>query len=89
MSSDDISRLAGESPESALERKRLEEKCNILNAGLKGLKGLENQRYFVHRAEETPVSSEDVESNLDEASFVSEEASTISSSRGASPVMDP
>ncbi|KAJ9138996.1 p-loop containing nucleoside triphosphate hydrolase protein [Coniochaeta hoffmannii] len=47
MSEQDISRLAGETAESSLERKRLEAKRGILETGLKGLKSLHKHRNVV------------------------------------------
>ncbi|KAL8367053.1 hypothetical protein RB599_010965 [Gaeumannomyces hyphopodioides] len=44
MSAEDISRLAGETQESSLERKRLEAKRGILETGLQGLKSLHKRR---------------------------------------------
>jgi len=46
MSSDDISRLAGETAESSVERKRLVDKRKMLDDGLRGLKGLQKQKQF-------------------------------------------
>ncbi|KAH8586079.1 P-loop containing nucleoside triphosphate hydrolase protein [Bisporella sp. PMI_857] len=79
MSPEDISRLAGETTESSVERKHLVEKHKILDAGLRGLKGLQNQKHFAYPVEGNPVSSEDVESNPDKTTLVSEKASTTSS----------
>lgn len=87
MSSDDISRLAGETTESSIERKRLVEKRKILDDGLRGLKGLQKPKQFAHRAEWDPVSSEDVEERSDKATLNSEISSIASSVRGSSPVM--
>lgn len=87
MSPDDISRLAGETTESSVERKRLVEKRKILDAGLRGLKGLQKQKQFARPAEWDPVSSEDVEEQPDKTTLDSERASIASSIRGLSPAM--
>ena len=87
MSAEDVSRLAGETTESSIERKRLGEKKKILYAGLPGFKGLQNQRQFAYPAERDPVLSEDVESKPVKTALSSEKASTALSVRGASPVM--
>lgn len=87
MSPDDISRLAGETTESSIERKRLAEKRKILLAGLRGLKGLQNQKQFARPAEWDLVSSEDVEEKSDKTTHDSEISSIASSVRGPSPVM--
>ncbi len=88
MSPEDISRLAGETTESSVERKHLEEKRDILDAGLRGLKGLQKQRRFAHRGEWKPVSSEDVKSKAGKTTPSPENASTASSVKGAFPVMN-
>jgi hypothetical protein len=87
MSPEDISRLAGETTESSVERKRLVEKHKILNAGLRGLKGLQKQRKPPRPAEWDSVSSKDVEGNPDMTVLSPEKASISSSVRGPSPVI--
>tara|TARA_R110002060_G_scaffold46757_1_gene57879 strand:- start:686 stop:1045 length:360 start_codon:yes stop_codon:yes gene_type:complete len=81
MSSDDISRLAGETAESSLERKRLAEKRKILEAGLRGLKGLQKQKQFTRPADWNPVSSGDVEELPDKTTLDAESSSVASSFR--------
>ena len=68
MSRDDVSRLAGETEESSIERKRLIEKRKILDAGLKGLKGLQKQKQFARPTEWDSASSGDAESTHDSES---------------------
>ncbi|KAI5464414.1 P-loop containing nucleoside triphosphate hydrolase protein [Mariannaea sp. PMI_226] len=50
MATEDISRLAGETEESSVERKRLEDKRKILDTGLRGLKGLRHEGQFAQPA---------------------------------------
>jgi len=87
MNPDDISRLAGETTESSVERKRLVDKRKILDAGLRGLKGLQKQKQFARSAEWDPVSSEDVEERSDKTTLDSERASNASFVITPSPVM--
>lgn len=61
MSGEDISRLAGETLESSLERKRLEAKRGILETGLQGLKSLHKRRNVVNPPKQDQVGSEDSE----------------------------
>ena len=61
MSDQDISRLAGETPESSLERKRLEAKRGILETGLQSLKSLHKRRNVVNPTKQDQVASEDSE----------------------------
>jgi hypothetical protein len=77
MSPDDISRLAGETKESSVERKRLTEKRKILDAGLRGLRCLQKQKQFPDPAEWDSASSGDVESTNDSdcASLIDQELS--------------
>lgn len=86
MSPDDISRLAGETTESSIERKRLVEKRKILDAGLRGLKGLQKQKQVARPAECDPVSSEDMGEQTDKTTLGSERPSTASSIGEPSPV---
>ncbi|KAH8897687.1 hypothetical protein GQ53DRAFT_791525 [Thozetella sp. PMI_491] len=76
MSPEDISRLAGESTESSVERKHLKGKRDILNAGLRDLKGLQKQGEFARRTEWNPASSEDVKSKPGKTTYSSEKASS-------------
>jgi hypothetical protein len=62
LSPEDISRLAGETAESSVERDRLEEKREILNAGLQDLVGLKKQRHVSGSIEKDP---EEVKSRLE------------------------
>jgi len=87
MSPDDISRLAGETTESSIERKRLVDKRNILDAGLRGLKGLQNQKQFAPSAEWGPLSSEYVQEKSDKITLDSERASIASFVLTPSPVV--
>ncbi|ETS74022.1 hypothetical protein PFICI_13888 [Pestalotiopsis fici W106-1] len=54
MGPEDISRLAGETTESSVERKRLVEKRKVLNAGLQELVGLKKMRQISGLAESDP-----------------------------------
>ncbi|KAH7411322.1 P-loop containing nucleoside triphosphate hydrolase protein [Cadophora sp. MPI-SDFR-AT-0126] len=85
MSSDDISRLAGETAESSVERKRLVDKRKMLDDGLRGLKGLQKQKQFTRPADWAPVSSGDVEEQLEKTTSDSESASIVSFVRSPSP----
>lgn len=58
MSEQDRSRLAGETPESSLERKRLEAKRGILETGLQSLKSLHKRRNVVNPPQKDQASSE-------------------------------
>lgn len=87
MSPEDISRLAGETTESSIERKRLEEKRRILDSGLRGLKGLQKQRNLTRPAEWDPVLSEDVESKPGKTTPSSRKASIARSVGGPSLVI--
>lgn len=79
MSTEDVSRLAGETMESSVERKRLDEKRKILDAGLQRLKGLLKQGQFTHPTKWDPVSSENGENKPDKTKLSSERASTAKS----------
>lgn len=81
LSHEEISRLAGETAESSVERKRLLEKHEILNAGLQDLKSLSKQGQFSRR---TGCDSEDAESKVEKSAFGSENVSTANSVRGGS-----
>ncbi|KAJ9130478.1 p-loop containing nucleoside triphosphate hydrolase protein [Pleurostoma richardsiae] len=61
MSDQDISRLAEETPESFLERKRLETKRGILETGLQSLKRLHKRSNIVNPLKQDQVASEDSE----------------------------
>jgi hypothetical protein len=61
MSDEDIARLAGETRESSLERKRLEAKRGILEKGLQSLKSLHKRRNTVHPAKQDHESSQELE----------------------------
>lgn len=87
MSSDDISRLAGETAESSVERQRLVDKRKMLDDGLRGLKGLQKQKQFTRPADWGPVSSGDVEEQLEKTTSDSESASIVSFVRSPSPEM--
>lgn len=59
MSVEDVSRLAGETQESALERQRLEAKRKILKTGLQSLKSLNKRKSAASPTETTRVASDD------------------------------
>ena len=61
MSEEDISRLAGETEETSVERKRLEEKHGILKKGLQNLKGFLKRRNVVSSSTQDQVASGDSE----------------------------
>ncbi|KAI1878828.1 hypothetical protein JX265_003005 [Neoarthrinium moseri] len=88
MSPEDISRLAGETAESSVERNRLFERRKILEAGLRSLNGLQKQKQFVHPAGWDPVSPEDMENKPSKPTLSSESASVASSIKGPSSVMN-
>ena len=75
MSGQDISRLAGETPESSLERKRLEAKRGTLETGLQGLKSLYKRRNIVNPPKQEQVEPEDSEQMSSMTSIRSEKAS--------------
>lgn len=77
MSPEDISRLAGETTESFVERQRLVEKHKTLDAGLRGLKSLKTQRQFAHSTERDSVSPEGVASMPNQTTLDSENASVV------------
>jgi hypothetical protein len=85
MSRKDISRLAGETQESSLERKRLEAKRGILETGLQGLKSLHKRRNVVNRPKQDQVASEDSEQMSAMTPNRSEKASVTTSSAEAAP----
>ncbi|KAH8671718.1 P-loop containing nucleoside triphosphate hydrolase protein [Xylariales sp. PMI_506] len=87
MSPEDISRLAGETEESSIERKRLVEKRDILDAGLRGLNGLQKPRQFARPAELNAGSSDDVENKPDMITPSSDQSSPANSIMVASAVM--
>jgi hypothetical protein len=84
MSREDVSRLAGETEESFVERKHLVQKGKILNAGLQGLKDLQRQRQIANPAPDELMSSPYPE-NESEITPSPGKASTASSIRGTSP----
>lgn len=87
LSNEDVSRLAGETRKCSVERKRLEEKHKILDAGLRGLKGLQRQRPFHRPAEWDPTSRGTLESRPSTVAPSSEEASIAASVIESSPMM--
>jgi hypothetical protein len=87
MNPDDVSRLAGETEESSVERKRLTQKCKILDAGLRGLKDLQRQRQIANPAPGNLMSLADSENECEKITPASGKTSTASSIRGASPTL--
>lgn len=85
MSGEDISRLAGETRESSLERKRLEAKRGILETGLQGLKSLHKRRNVVNPSKQDQVVSEDSEQMYTMTPSRSEKASTTTNSVETAP----
>lgn len=85
MSEQDISRLVGETPESAVERKRLEAKRGILETGLQGLKSLHKRRNAVDPPSQDQVASENSEQLSAMTPSRSETASIGNSSAEAAP----
>ena len=85
MSDDDISRLAGETPESSLERRRLEAKRGILETGLQSLKSLHKRRNVVNPPKQDQVASEDSEQMSSMTPSGSEKASIATNSAEAAP----
>lgn len=61
MSEQDISRLAGETPETSLERRSLEEKRRILETGLQSLKSLHKRRNVANPPRQNQAASGDSE----------------------------
>jgi hypothetical protein len=87
MSPEDVSRLAGETEESSVERKHLIQKRKILDAGLRGLKDLQRQRQIANPAPGNLMSLADSENESDRITPGSRKASTASSIRGVSPTL--
>lgn len=87
MSPDDVSRLAGETEESSVERKHLIQKRKILDAGLRGLKDLQRQRQIANPAPGDLTSLADSENESDKITPGSGKVSIASSIRGASPTL--
>lgn len=58
MSGEDVSRLAGETQESSLERERLEAKREILETGLQCLKSLYKRRNDANHSQQDHVTSD-------------------------------
>lgn len=79
MSPEEISRLASETPECSTERKRLEEKRDILDTGLQGLKRIQKPGRFVHPAQWNPLAPEGMRNNLDETPLNSKKPSVAGS----------
>ncbi|KAH7176009.1 P-loop containing nucleoside triphosphate hydrolase protein [Dactylonectria macrodidyma] len=85
MSDQDRSRLAGETPESSLERKRLEAKRGILETGLQSLKSLHKRRNVASPPKQNQVASEDSEQMYAMTPSGSEKASIANNSAEAAP----
>lgn len=85
MSDEDISRLAGETQESSIERKRLEAKRGILETGLQGLKSLHKRRNVVNPPKQDQVASEDSEQMSAMTPSWSEKASVATNSAEPAP----
>lgn len=83
MSAQDISRLAGETRESSLERQRLEAKRKILKTGLQSLKSLNKRRNVVNPTEQHEVVTEDSQQMSAMTPSRSEKASTATNSTEA------
>jgi hypothetical protein len=88
MSEQEISRLAGETPESSLERKRLEAKRGILETGLQRLKSLHKRRNVVNPLNQDQVASGDPEKLSAMTPNRSENASIATHSAEAAPLPD-
>jgi hypothetical protein len=88
MSSQDLSRLAGETRESSLERKRLETKRGILETGLQSLKSLHKRRNAVNPPKQNRVASGDSEQMSAMTPNRSENASIATNSAEAAPLPD-
>ncbi|KAJ3536938.1 hypothetical protein NM208_g6513 [Fusarium decemcellulare] len=87
MSSEDISRLAGETRESSLERKRLEAKRGILQTGLQGLKSLHKRNTVVDGLpRQDEAASEDSEKMRATTRTRPEKGSTATNSTEAAPL---
>lgn len=87
MSSENISQLAGETMESAKERKRLEEKCRTLKSGLQDLKSLQKRRDIVKPITGDRVATEDPEETTVMTQSGSEKASNAINSTDAGPAV--
>lgn len=85
MSEEDISRLAGETEETSVERKRLEEKRGILDKGLQELKSLLKRRNVVSSPKQDQVSLGDSEQMPDMTPSRSEKASVATDSTDEGP----
>lgn len=59
LSAEDISGMAGETPESSIERQRLEAKRKILKSGLQSLKSLNKRRDAIKHMGKALIASED------------------------------
>ncbi|KAF4943639.1 hypothetical protein FSARC_14867 [Fusarium sarcochroum] len=86
MTDEDILRLAGETQESKLERKRLETKLGILETGLQGLQSLRRRRSLVNSTKQDEVKLGDPEKIMAEPDSRSEKLSPTTSSVGAAPL---
>jgi len=80
MGDEDLHLLAGETPESSLERERLKVKQDILEKGLQDIKGFHKRRAIVDLVQHEDISSEDSEKVSAIARDRFEQASDISSS---------
>ena len=85
ISSQNISRLVGETRESSLERKRLEAKYGILETRLEGLKSLHKRRNIVNPPKQDQVASEDLEETFAITRSRSKKASIATNSAEAAP----
>ena len=85
MDTEAISRLAGETPESSLERQRLEEKRRILEAGLQGLRSLHKRKNVANPLKQHQDASDCSEKLSDVTPSRSETASMATNSVGEAP----
>ena len=81
----DLYRLAGETQESCLERKRLEVKRRILTQGLRDLKSLYRRSNVINSPKQDELASEDSEQMPAMAQSRFEQASTATTSAEAAP----
>nr|CEG05027.1 unnamed protein product [Fusarium clavum]CEG05861.1 unnamed protein product [Fusarium clavum] len=61
MGEEDLHLLAGETPESSMERERLKVKQDILEKGLQDIKGFHKRRAIVDLVQHEDIASEDSE----------------------------
>lgn len=85
MSSDDITRLAEETPESSTERSRLKGKRETLETGLQNLKSLYKRRNINNRPQQNHVTSDDSEETPVLITSRSEKSSTATSDSEKAP----